>query len=331
MPAKAMGNRTAPEAPRANAPSWLHRYAVLVAVCTGILVFAGGLVTSTGAGLSVPDWPLSYGMVFPPMVGNVRFEHGHRMLATSVGILTILLAIWLQRREPRPLVRHLGWIALSAVVLQGLLGGLTVLLMLPTPVSVAHACLGQTFFCIVVAIALLTSPGWRQAPAPAKVPGSALRGSALMCIAVVYLQLVLGALMRHTGAGLAIPDFPLAFGRLVPEFTSPAVAVHYAHRLGALAVAIAAAVTAAQALRWHRQQPALLRPALLVLLLVGVQILLGGITVWSTKAVVPTTLHVLNGALVLATSLVLALRSQRLVARQPAHLDAVLQRQVVTT
>jgi cytochrome c oxidase assembly protein subunit 15 len=310
----------------------LHRYALLVAVCTGLLVFAGGLVTSTGAGLSVPDWPLSYGMVFPPMVGNVRFEHGHRMVASTVGAMTILLAVWLQRREPRPLLRRLGWLALGAVVLQGFLGGLTVLLLLPTPVSVAHACLGQAFFGIVVAIALMTSPGWRRAAGPVAVPGSALRPLALLCTGSVFLQLVLGALMRHTGAGLAIPDFPLAFGRLVPAFTSTAVAVHYAHRLGGLAVAVAAVVTAVQAWRWHRRQAALLRPALLVPALVCVQILLGGITVWSAKAVVPTTLHVLNGALVLAASLVLALRSFRLVAREPARFAAgTLPREAVTS
>ena len=331
MPANAMEKTPKLQPPGAGQGPWLHRYAVLVAAATGLLVFAGGLVTSTGAGLSVPDWPLSYGMVFPPMVGNVRFEHGHRMVATTVGLMTILLAVWLQRREPRLLLRRLGWLALAAVVLQGLLGGLTVLLRLPVPVSVAHACLGQTFFCIVVAIALLTSQGWRSAPTALPPSGGSLRGVALLCMAAVYVQLVLGALMRHTGAGLAIPDFPLAFGRLVPPFATPAVVVHFTHRLVAVAVLGIAAVTAMQALRWHRLQTQLLGPALLLVFLVCLQILLGGLTVWSAKSVFPTTLHVLNGALVLATSLVLVLRSFRLVAREPARLEAVLPRQAVTT
>ena len=298
-----------------DAGVWMHRYAVFVAVCTALLVFAGGLVTSTGSALSVPDWPLSYGTVFPPMVGNVRFEHGHRLVAASVGMLTLGLAVWLWRREPRRAVRRLGLLALGAVVLQGLLGGLTVLLLLPPPVSVAHACLGQTFFCLVVAIALVTSPGWRRAAvAPARPPLPAL---AAVLTGLVYLQLLVGATMRHTGAGLAIPDFPLAFGRLVPPFEAPGVAVHFAHRVLGFVVAGCAAFVAATAVR-QRAVPHLRAPALAALALVLVQIGLGGLTVWSAKAVVPTTLHVLNGALILATSLVLALRSFRALGRVAA-------------
>src|SRR5947207_11802570 len=107
--------------------SWLHRYAILVAVCTLLLVLAGASVTSKEAGLSVPDWPLSYGQVIPDMTGGVLFETGHRMIATVVGILTIILAVWLQRVERRSWVRKLGWTALGAVIAQGLLGGMTVL------------------------------------------------------------------------------------------------------------------------------------------------------------------------------------------------------------
>src|SRR5687767_5859274 len=124
----------------------LHRYAIVTAVATLLLIVAGGLVTSTESGLSVPDWPLSYGRLMPPMVGGVFYEHGHRMVATAVGLLTVVLAVWLARREPRPWVRRLGWLALAAVVAQGLLGGLTVIYLLPTAISVAHACLAQAFF-----------------------------------------------------------------------------------------------------------------------------------------------------------------------------------------
>src|ERR1700722_19516806 len=116
---------------------WLHRYTVVLAVCTLLLVVAGGLVTSNDAGLSVPDWPLSYGKLMPKMEGGVFFEHGHRMVATTVGLLAIILAIWLWRADGR------RWIALAAVIAQGLLGGMTVIFMLPKPVSVSHACLAQ--------------------------------------------------------------------------------------------------------------------------------------------------------------------------------------------
>jgi cytochrome c oxidase assembly protein subunit 15 len=314
-----------PSAPREQSPGaaastdpgrGLYRYALALATCTALLVFAGGLVTSTDAGLSVPDWPLSYGQVMPPMVGNVRFEHGHRMVATFVGMLSIGMVVFLWKREPRRWVRRLGWAALGVVVLQGVLGGMTVLFLLPTSISVAHACLAQTFFCIVVSLALFTSSRWRSeaAPAPAAASGVPLRTMATITTTAIYLQLLLGALMRHTDSGLAIPDFPLAFGRLVPPLGDPKVAVHFAHRVGALVVASSVAAAATQVLRQHRRERYLARPAILLVALLLVQVALGATTVWTHKAVVPTTLHVLTGALVLATSLVLTLRSWRLIA-----------------
>ncbi|MSV30846.1 MAG: hypothetical protein EXQ52_19180, partial [Bryobacterales bacterium] len=136
---------------------WLHRYSVLLAVCTLLLVVAGGLVTSNDAGLSVPDWPLSYGKLMPVMEGGIFYEHGHRMVATTVGFLTIILAVWIWRVESRPWMRHLGFAALAAVIAQGLLGGMTVIFMLPKPVSISHACLAQLFFSTTVSIALFTS------------------------------------------------------------------------------------------------------------------------------------------------------------------------------
>jgi cytochrome c oxidase assembly protein subunit 15 len=313
-PTATRSSSPAPGSP--GSPLALYRYACAVAACTGLLVFAGGLVTSTGSGLAVPDWPLSYGQVMPPMVGNVRFEHGHRMVATTVGLLTVILALWLWKRAPCRAVRRLGWVALGAVVLQGLLGGLTVLLLLPAPISVAHACLGQTFFCVVVAIALLTSPGWRAPVAQRTESGSglSLRSLAPLTVVAVYVQLILGATMRHTGAGLAIPDFPLALGSLIPPFEAPGVAIAFAHRVGALVVAIAVASTVIRVLGRHRDEPALARPAALMAGLVIAQITLGATTVLTAKAVVPTTFHVLTGALLLATSLVLALRSYKYVA-----------------
>src|SRR5947208_16772936 len=141
---------------------WLHRYAVVVAICTLFLVVAGGLVTSNDAGLSVPDWPLSYGKLMPKMEGGIFFEHGHRMVATTVGILTIVLAVWLWRSEQRRWMRRLGFIALAAVIAQGLLGGMTVVFMLPKPVSIRHACPAQLFFTTTVLIALFTSAGWKK-------------------------------------------------------------------------------------------------------------------------------------------------------------------------
>jgi cytochrome c oxidase assembly protein subunit 15 len=289
----------------------LHRFAVATAAATLLLIAAGGLVTSTESGLSVPDWPTTYGQnpfTFPisKWVGGIRFEHSHRLIASAVGLLTVFLAVWLQRREDRLWVRRLGWAALAAVVAQGVLGGLTVLFLLPTPVSVAHACLAQTFFCLVVTLAIVTSPRFRAAEAAAP---SALSRAAAWTTGLVFLQLLAGAVMRHTKAGLAIPDFPLALGRVVPPIESFAVAIHFAHRLGALLVAAAAAVSVTRAARSGR--PALAKLGGLLALAVCAQIALGALTVLSKKDVILTTAHVATGAIVLGVSLGLAIASRR--------------------
>src|ERR1051325_7046529 len=145
----------------------LNFFSRIVALSTLILIFAGGLVTSTGSGLSVPDWPSTYGwfmFTFPleKMVGGIFYEHGHRLIASTVGFFIVILAAWLWRAEPRPWVRRLGYFALGAVIAQGVLGGITVLWYLPAPISIAHASLAQIVFCLTVSIALVTSPGWKR-------------------------------------------------------------------------------------------------------------------------------------------------------------------------
>jgi cytochrome c oxidase assembly protein subunit 15 len=245
------------------------------------------------------------------MVGGILFEHGHRMIAGTVTILTAILAIWTWRVETRPAVRRLGIAAVITVLVQAILGGVTVLYLLPTPISVAHACLGQIFFCLTVAMAVVTGRSWSEASQPHSIytGASPVSHLAAACTGVVFLQLLLGALMRHTGAGLAIPDFPLAFGRLVPELTSEAVTIHFAHRVWALVVTAVILVTAARA--WPTGNPQLRRPALALAGLVFAQILFGGITVWTGKAPFPTTVHVATGAAILATSVGLTLRSRQ--------------------
>lgn len=292
----------------------LHRFAAFVACATLVLIAAGGLVTSTGSGLSVPDWPTTYGysmFTFPlsKMVGGIRFEHTHRLIASTVGLLTIVLAVWLRLRDPRRWTRVLGLVALGAVITQGLLGGITVIFFLPPAVSIAHAGLAQIFFCLTVTLALVTSPGWRDARAP--VDDAGLRRLAAATTALVYSQIIAGAAMRHSGAGLAIPDFPLAFGHLVPPRWDGAIAIHFAHRVGAAIVATAVAATVAHVWRHHRSRRELTRPATLLAFLVLVQITLGALTVLSGKDAVINTSHVATGALVLAASLVVALRSHR--------------------
>jgi heme a synthase len=296
---------------------WRHRFALGTVAATLVLIFIGGLVTSTGSGLSVPDWPLSYGMLMPPMVGGVFYEHGHRMAATLVGFLTLVLAVWTARVEARPGVRRLAWMALAAVIAQGILGGITVLYLLPTPVSVTHACLAQVFFCTTIALATVTSREWLEAE-PAD-DDAGLRRAALFAAAVVFAQLVAGAVMRHIGAGLAIPTFPTAFGRWIPPLESAPVAVHFAHRVGAVLVFIATAWMASAAFR--SRDTRFRRPAVTVMALVSVQIALGAAAVLTGKAVTPTTAHVATGAAVLGSCWWIALRARRLL-RSPAPAGA---------
>jgi len=299
----------------------LHRFALFTACSTAFLIFVGGLVTSTGSGLAVPDWPLSYGMFFPPMVGGIFYEHGHRMVAAFVGLLTVILTLWICIKEERAWVRRLSICAFLAVLAQGLLGGLTVRYLLPTSISMTHACLAQTFFCLTIGIAMFTSPFWKHGFPIIKERHEKLRLPILCTLTtgVVYVQLILGALMRHTDSGLAIPDFPLAFGRIIPAMTSNHIVIHFAHRLGALAVTIMVSWTYLRIRRHYSEHPLLRTPATIMLTLVLIQLTLGALTIWTAKAVLVTTFHVVTGALVLGSSVVLMLRAFNMVRdRKPA-------------
>jgi cytochrome c oxidase assembly protein subunit 15 len=318
----------------------LHRFAQFLAGCTVLLVLAGSLVTSTQSGLSVPDWPTTYGwsmFTFPPSkwVGGILYEHGHRLIASTVGFLMIVLAVWLWLQDPRRWMKRLGVVALGAVIAQGVLGGLTVLFFLPAAISTAHAGLAEIFLCLTVAIALFTSPRWiegyrpgghiihgSRGPTPARWAAGAgpplrdlddvvLRRLATATTVLIYVQILLGATMRHTGAGLAIPDFPLMFGRAIPPHWDSQIAIHFAHRAGALVVTLAMLATAARVWSRYRDRSELTRPASLAIVLVAVQIALGAATVLSRRDVWINSAHVVCGALVLTTSLVLALRTWR--------------------
>ena len=294
----------------------LHRYLWVLAAATLLLIAAGGMVTSTGSGLAVPDWPTTYGysmVTFPldKMVGGIFYEHGHRLIATTVGLLTIGALIWLWKVESRPWVRRLGVIALVAVVLQGVLGGLTVLYLLPDAVSISHAGLAQIFFCLTVTLVIVTSNGWRR---PARVPANddILRSRLILLTAAIYIQILLGATMRHTGAGLAIPDFPLVYGGVFPPVWTFDIAIHYAHRVGALVVAILVVQQFLRIRRRNADRPELVAPATLLLATVLVQIALGASVVLTGKNEIVNTLHVATGALLLGTSVALTLRAHQI-------------------
>ena len=283
----------------------LHRFAVFVACATFFLIIAGANVTSHDAGLAVPDWPLSFGKFFPKMVGNVFWEHGHRMIATAVGVLTIVLAVWIQLREPRAWVKRLGWIALGAVVAQGLLGGLTVKLLLPLAVSAAHATLAQLFFLITVSLAVVTSPGWVTPPAGAAEDEQTLptRSLGVLALVVILAQLVLGATLRHSAT----------WDQNLPS------SLLFAHVGGAFIVTIVLGATIARVLTRYRSEPYLARPAILAAILLIAQLCLG-VAAYITRAASPkdpqpltpmvamTVAHVACGALLFASTIVLTLR-----------------------
>ena len=279
---------------------WLARYAAFVAFATFLLIVAGALVTSNDAGLSVPDWPTSFGSFrMPRMVGGVKYEHGHRMIAGTVGLLTLFLAVWLWKTDERKWVRRLGGIAVLAVVAQAVLGGITVLFYLPAPVSVGHACLAQLFFSITVSLALFTRYDWRWDQARIEdARALSLRRLTAGTTAAIFLQLMLGAAFRHNGFGI-IP-----------------------HVIGAVVVAVGVFWILVRLLTGHPREPRLVRPALWLAALLAVQLLLGiGSYVMKLAArdapqplppvVAVTTTHVAVGALVLAASLVLTLQAFR--------------------
>ena len=283
---------------------WLRGFTKFVAASTLFLIFAGAMVTSTESGLAVPDWPLSYGQFFPPMVGGIFYEHGHRMIAATVGLLTVIQAIWLQRRSRKRILRVLGWTSVGAVIAQGVLGGMTVIFLLPPAISIAHAGLAEIFLCLNVSIALIASRWYDDVRAMEKGNAPIVGTTAL--VGLVYAQILAGALMRHLHAGLAIPTFPLP---LIPRAMSLGVMVNFAHRVGGLIVALAVLAIFIRLLRFESRHP-LRQIATLLVMVVPAQILLGAYTIWSGKQPVITSLHVVTGALTLALSLILALTAR---------------------
>jgi len=373
------------------APS-LHRFAAFTALATLALVGVGGLVTSHGAGMAVPDWPNTYGynMFFFPVskwVGGVFYEHTHRLVASGVGLLTAVLSLWLFGRSARPFMRwaglmllvlglgvgfsgrladalvlgsaglalfaassvwpgcapsakwlrRLGLAAFCAVVLQGVLGGLRVVLF-KDALGIFHATLAQVFFALICAIALFTSRWWQSQATSDEFPSSQpmspaavnLRRALWLTTGLILAQLILGAAMRHQHAGLAIPDFPLAYGRLWPAMDPASIAAYNQHRLEVLAVnpitacqialqmshriiALlilgAIALCARSARRTFGRRNILRRLALVWHGLVLTQLLLGAATIWSGKAADIATAHVLVGALLLAVGVIMSIIS----------------------
>jgi heme a synthase len=290
------------------------------------------MVTSKGVGLAVPDWPTTFGynmFLFPvsKWVGGIFFEHVHRLVASSVGILTIILTLWLWFGEPRRWLRNLGLAALALVILQGLLGGLRVTL-LKDEIGVFHACLAQMFFGLLIVITLATSRLWLRISA-ADVPlgpVQTLVRIAIFTTAVIYVQLALGATMRHEHRDLAIVDFPTAYGQIIPTVTTAKLAeintwrethalsevtpfhiwLQMAHRFLALVVGTGVVACLFRARAAGLRDTPLARLSNAWFLLLASQITLGAWVIWSNKAADIATAHVAIGATMLALGVAIA-------------------------
>src|SRR5213083_1476083 len=215
----------------AGSTTWLTRFAWLTCVATLLLICSGGMVTSKGVGLAVPDWPTTFGynmFLFPisKWVGGILFEHTHRLMGSLVGFLTIILAVWLWVGEDRKWVRNLGVIAVVGVIVQGILGGLRVTMM-KDQIGIFHACVAQAFLGLLVFIALATTNFWRSVikRLDDSQKFSPIKKLAVAITIAIYVQLALGATMRHQHRDLAILDFPTANGAwIIPDTSAGALA-----------------------------------------------------------------------------------------------------------
>ena len=311
--------------------AWLNRFVWFTAIATLLLICSGGMVTSKGVGLAVPDWPTTFGynmFLFPvsKWIGGVLFEHTHRLIASTVGLLTIILAIWLWRTEDRQSVKTLGLIAVAGVILQGILGGLRVT-MLKDQIGIFHACLAQAFLGLIVLIAIVTTNFWQAQNLTGLTDQvserlRSIKNIAMVTTLAIYVQLALGATMRHQHKDLALLDFPTANGAWIPDTSAPALAkinawrdaralsdvdafqiwLQMAHRFLAVLIAIGVIMFffRVRRLRHSSRAPILSGLSILWVILFFLQFTLGAWTVWSNKAADIATAHVAVGAIMLS-------------------------------
>ncbi len=321
-------NATNPEVTDRRYNKWLNRFAWFTAFATVLLICSGGMVTSKGVGLAVPDWPTTFGynmFLFPvsKWIGGVLFEHTHRLIASTVGFLTIILATWIWRVEDRQTVKTLGLLAVAAVILQGILGGLRVT-MLKDQIGIFHACLAQGFLGLLVLIAIVTTEFWRTLSLNTRIQAfprvSMLKRIAIGTTVVIYVQLALGATMRHQHKDLAVLDFPTANGAWIPDTSPEALTkinawrdaralsdvdafqiwLQIVHRFVAVVIGVAVVAFCTQVLRYAREINALRRLSIGWAILFFVQFTLGAWTIWSNKAADVATTHVAAGAIMLS-------------------------------
>ena len=310
---------------------------IILVVSILVLIFAGALVKSHEVGLSVPDWPTTYGyqmfqFPFSDMVGGIFYEHGHRMIATMVGFMTLILSIIVYLSDNELWLKKLTFFALGLVIIQGLFGGLTVLLYLPAYISIIHAILAQTFFVLIIYISFsLSKKDALKLDNLSNV--SDLKTPAYFVAISIYIQLILGAIMRHTESGLAIPDFPLSGGYIIPPFNQSMIEtiqsmhfdagiqfvelyqiiIHYFHRLGAFIVTLSIGYFSYKVAQLKLSFSIVHKLTLSIILFLLIQIFLGAMTIWTVKNPLITSFHVLNGAIILGISALIVIHVRPLI------------------
>jgi cytochrome c oxidase assembly protein subunit 15 len=307
-------------------PRWLNRFIWFTAFATLLLICSGGMVTSKNVGLAVPDWPTTFGynmFLFPvsKWIGGVLFEHTHRLIATTVGFLTLILAFWLWRDEDRSSLKNLGLLAVAGVILQGILGGLRVT-MLKDQIGIFHACLAQAFLGLIVLIGVMRTNFWRTVSNPDVDPTKlrSLKTIATVTTIAIYAQLALGATMRHQHKDLAILDFPTANGAWIPDTSAEMLAkinawrdaralsdvdafqiwLQMAHRFLAVLIGVAVILFCLRVVKDAGQIVAFRRLSILWVAFFLLQVSLGASTIWSNKAADIATAHVAVGAIMLS-------------------------------
>jgi cytochrome c oxidase assembly protein subunit 15 len=303
----------------------LHAFAILTGLVTFVLLTSGGLVTSKGVGMAVPDWPSTFGynmFLFPisGWVGGVFYEHTHRLLGSLVGLMTLILAGWIFTVDPRRWMRVLSIVAVFGVILQGILGGLRVTL-ITNEIGIFHGTLGQSFLLTIAVIVVATSSKFILAGDSKRFRAGALKALAVGLVATIFIQLGIAATMRHAHLGLSIPDFPLAYGQVIPTTdaativsinasrvdqgkmptTATQIWLQMKHRIIAvliLGLSLALAISAWRRLECPRDVKIM---AVVILVLVLCQIGLGAWTIWSDKAADVATAHQALGAIILMT------------------------------
>ena len=273
-----------------------HRAFLITVLWTLGLLFLGSVVHATESSLACPDWPTCNGTLFPKMIGGVFWEHLHRLVAGGLILLFCGTTYLAWKEEPRfSWILKTAWFGIGLLLVQAVLGGMTVLFLLPDAISTSHLGLALLFLALATVLAVVSSPSWDRGPGPAEPVRWTLRKSAITAGVLAFSQSLVGAVVRHTDAGMACPDVPLCLGEWIPQFSHPLVVLHFGHRVLGLTV-LGMVLWVGHVAFWRGRTTRLRALGLAAVLVTTAQVLLGFLSVYYRLAVVPVSLHTLLAA-----------------------------------